>query len=136
MYSIISTTVIYRELLQPIYPTPELINLNSMVRGAKIDIGVSFRTGEGSPIGEDLISDIQLDLYSTANKATIAASVSLGDGITREGVGVYRIIISGEDTLKLPTTGTALLEGWLLPTKKKIVFDFGSIKDNIKNNGN
>ena len=107
-----------------------------MVRGAKIDIGVSFRTGEGSPIGEDLISDIQLDLYSTANKATIAASVSLGNGITREGVGVYRIIISGEDTLKLPKTGTALLEGWLLPTKKKIVFDFGTIKDNIKNNGN
>ena len=107
-----------------------------MVRGAKIDLGVNFRTEDGSPIGEDIINDIQLDLYSTADKAVIAASVSLANGITREGIGAYRISIPGADTLKLPKTGTALLEGWLLPVQKKIVFDFGQIKDNIKNNGN
>lgn len=104
-----------------------------MVRGAKIDIRTAFKTKAGEPVGEELVSDIQLSLYSTADRATVAATVSLGSGVTREANGTFRIYIPAEDTLKLPRSGTALLEGWLLPVKRKIVYDFGTIKDNIRN---
>lgn len=104
-----------------------------MVRGANIKIRTSFKNAVGEPTPESVINNMDLDLYSTADKSNVAKSVSLGNGLTKESEGVYVIEISGEDTAKLPRTGTALLEGWLLPAKKKIVYNFGAIKDCIKN---
>jgi hypothetical protein len=104
-----------------------------MVRGANIKIRVRLKNSLGEPTPESIVSDIQLDLYSTADKSNIAKSVKLSDGVTKESSGVYIIEISGDDTIKLPKTGSALLEGWLMPVKKKVVYRLGQIKDNIKN---
>ena len=104
-----------------------------MVRGANIKIRVRLKNAAGLPIPESLVNDIQLDLYSTADKNNIVKSVSLNNGVTKESDGVYIIEIPGEDTIKLPKTGSGLLEGWLMPVKKKVVYKLGQIKDNIKN---
>ena len=104
-----------------------------MVRGAKIKLRVSLKSSNGEPTPDSLVNDIKLSLYSTADKTSIAKSVSVGSGVTKESDGVYLIEIAETDTIKLPKTGTALLEGWLLPARKKVVFKLGQIKDNVKN---
>lgn len=104
-----------------------------MVRGAKFSLQVTFTNAAGEPTPEEVINDMQLSLYSSDDKTTIAKEVSVGNGVTMVSQGVYKIEIADSDTLKLPENGNALLEGWLLPVKKKIVFELGEIKGNVKN---
>jgi hypothetical protein len=104
-----------------------------MVRGAKVKFRVTLLDAAGLPLSELLVNDMQLSLYTTTARESIACSIAVGSGITKESQGVYTIEIPETDTVKLENWGVAMLEGWLLPVRRKIAFNLGPVKDNIKN---
>lgn len=104
-----------------------------MVRGAKVKFRVTLLNAAGQPLEETVVDSMELELYTTTNRDLIAGTYTLGTGITKESVGVYLIEIPETDTVKLECSGIALLEGWLLPVRKKVVFELGAVTDNIKN---
>ena len=104
-----------------------------MVRGAKINLKLRLLGADGQPLSEEIVNGMELDLYTSTRRDVIAASVEVGSGIVKESQGVYHIEISEVDTLKLDVSGTAYLEGWLLPVHKKIAINLGKVVDNIKN---
>ena len=104
-----------------------------MVRGKPIKLRITLTTSGGVPAGADLINDIQLDLFSTADR-TVVKSISIASGgVTKESDGVFLLEVASADTLKLPKTGTAYLQGWAEPIHEPVTINLGQMKTNIKN---
>jgi hypothetical protein len=105
-----------------------------MVKGAEyrfVFTVINKKTGQ--PITDpELVADIRLALGSSASKDPLKG-YKVNDGITALGDGKYRIVISPEDTLLLPDTGRALLQGFTLPFRKSVKFDLGNITKNLAN---
>ncbi len=105
-----------------------------MVKGAEYRF--VFRIGNrqtGAPITDpELVSNITLALGSSASSNPIKG-YSLENGITSLGDGRYKIVLAPEDTLLLPDTGRAMLQGFTLPFRVSLKFDLGSITTNLAN---
>lgn len=93
----------------------------------------SKETGELLPV--ELAADLDLVLYSANGKAV--GKYGTGTGLTaveKPSVGVFIVPISATETEKLTVGSTAFLEGFILPCKKPVRFNFGLI-EKIKSNG-
>ena len=105
-----------------------------MVRGA--DYAFTFTAKNkttGLPITDPaLVNSVELVLRSSAERKGLKKYTD-GNGITSLGNGQYKVSIPAADTLLLPTTGKAFLEGFTLPVKRSIRIDLGSISDNQAN---
>ena len=105
-----------------------------MVRGA--DYAFTFTVKNkttGLPITDPtLVSTVELVLRSSAERKGLKKYTE-SQGITSLGNGQYKITIPAADTLLLPTTGKAFLEGFTLPVKRSVKVDLGSISDNQAN---
>ena len=105
-----------------------------MVRGA--DYAFTFTVKNkttGLPItGPELVNDFDLVLRSSASRVSLIR-YSINSGVEALGDGKYKVTIPAADTLLLPTSGRAFLEGFTLPVRKSIKIDLGSISDNQAN---
>ena len=105
-----------------------------MVRGA--DYAFTFTAKNrttGLPITDpELVNDFDLVLRSSASRVSLKR-YTIASGIEPLGEGKYKITIPAPDTLLLPTSGRAFLEGFTLPVRKSIRIDLGSISDNQSN---
>lgn len=105
-----------------------------MVRGA--DYAFTFTAKNkttGLPITDPaLVSSVELVLRSSAERKGLVKYTD-DNGITSLGNGQYKVTIPAADTLLLPTTGKAFLEGFTLPIKRSVKIDLGSISDNQAN---
>lgn len=105
-----------------------------MVRGAKYSLVLSAKnktTGEAIT-DPTLVNDIELVLCHSGSTVGVKR-YKVESGITAFGNGQYKLEISEEDTLLLPTKGTAFLEGFILPVRKSIKINLGNITDNKAN---
>jgi hypothetical protein len=101
-----------------------------MTRGAPVKFELRLTNEEsGEPIGEELVNDMALVFYGTGSPETIVKTIKIGDGATKQSDGFFLIEITAEETLLLPRTGTAYLDGFLLPCKEQLVIDFGKIQN-------
>ena len=78
------------------------------------------------PVSELLVSDMSLDLMSTADGASVR-NIKVGDCVTPEGNGVFSILIPSVDVDKLPKSGNAMLKGKLLPCEWGFIIHLGRI---------
>jgi len=105
-----------------------------MVRGAEYSLVFSAKnkaTGEAIT-DADLVNDIELVLCHSGSSVGVK-KYNVESGITALGNGQYKLEIPKEDTLLLPTKGTAFLEGFILPVRKSIKINLGNITDNKAN---
>lgn len=105
-----------------------------MVRGADYNFTFTVKNKTtGQPIVDpSLVNGMELVLTSSKEKKTLK-EYSLGNGIESLGEGKYKITISADDTLLLPTIGRALLEGFTVPVRRSVIIDMGVIGDNQSN---
>lgn len=78
------------------------------------------------PVSELLVSDMSLDLMSTADGVSVK-NIKVGDCITAEGNGIFSILIPSVDVDKLPKSGNAMLKGKLLPCEWGFIIHLGRI---------
>lgn len=98
----------------------------------KIDIYLD-NSETDEPIGSDIVSDIDLRLYTDRSKQI--AKYVVDTGIEKIADGQFRLTIPDTDTLKLKDYigDNGYLEGFLLPCKEPIQIDCGTILDNKAN---
>lgn len=105
-----------------------------MVRGA--DYAFTFTAKNkttGLPITDpELVAGVELVLRSSAERVSLKR-YTMDSGVEALGEGKYKVTIPAADTLLLPTSGKAFLEGFTLPVKRSIKIDLGSISDNQSN---
>jgi hypothetical protein len=105
-----------------------------MVRGAEYTLAITVRNKEnGEPITDPLVvSGLELALRSSASRVSVK-EYAINSGIVSIGDGTFKITLQATDTLLLPATSRAYLEGFTVPKKRSIKIDLGTVYDNQKN---
>lgn len=87
----------------------------------------------GLPADAALVADFDLRLFSTSDGVPVK-TYKVGEGIEKQSDGNFIITITAADSLLLKgKTGSAILNGFVLPMSKSIRINLGAIKQNKAN---
>ncbi len=105
-----------------------------MVRGADYSYLIAVKNRDtGQPVDDpELVNGIELVLTSSIDRQPFKV-YDMERGIEELRPGVFRVEVKSADTLLLPLTGKAVLEGFTVPVKRPITLDLGVIRDNAIN---
>jgi len=105
-----------------------------MVRGADYNFIIRVKNRATGQLIDDpeLVDGLIMVLTSSVDRKPFKRYV-LGDGIEKIEPGMFKVSIPSDDTLSLPPSSTAILEGFTLPVKHPIRINLGVVSDNAAN---